>query len=145
MRKHWKQKRTGWSRRTKTTSTSSKTSVTCRCMSGYNSISVRHKAINQKNLSKNNFQKPSEVATDGATDACRSWRILCSHSLSLALISIFSNGSDWESLMQSRVPRTSSSKKNEEAARRDAYVRIVKQDPQLTKADTYLFGQTSKA
>lgn len=59
----------------------------------------------------------TEGAMDGATDPCR-WR---SHNLSFARTSMFSNGAGCSSLTQSRVPRTSNSKKNDEAARRDAF------------------------
>lgn len=52
--------------------------------------------------------------TEAATDPCR-----CrSHNLSFARTSMFSKGAACDSFTQSRVPRTSSSKKNDDAARR---------------------------
>lgn len=58
----------------------------------------------------------TELKREGATDPCR----CCSHNLSLARISMFSKEASCESLTQSRVPRTSNSKKKDAAARRDA-------------------------
>ena len=59
----------------------------------------------------------NEGATEGAMEPWR-WR---SHSLSFARTSMFSNGAACASLTQSRVPSTRSSKKKDDAARRDAY------------------------
>jgi hypothetical protein len=58
-----------------------------------------------------------ELKREGAMKPCR----CCSHNLSLARISMFSKEASCESLTQSRVPRTSSSKKKDAAARREAY------------------------
>jgi hypothetical protein len=61
--------------------------------------------------------------TERATEAWR-WR---SQSLSLARISMSAYGAACATLTQSRVESTRSSKKNDEAARRDAWPKALAQ------------------
>lgn len=58
-------------------------------------------------------------------DACRPTSTSF-HNFSLCRISMFPCGSSWWSLTQSFVPNRSSSKKKEDAARREAYSKHVR-------------------